>query len=272
VLTLSAPVAAARAQTAAPISFDPDIARQGTALVLGVDGTALSSDGQLPSSITAALPRGTRADTAAREELCSGGQAARGTCPAASRIGFGRYVVTVTGFLAPGGQTQLTWAIDAFLGRRAKPRDVASVVLVGKLLGADNVSTLLAPKLGVTVPSSATSTGRLIRKASGKYGVELQLPGVPVDLQVPSPSMVTPARLELNLSAVRRTRQNFIRRYRIRTLSGYVIRKVRDHRLVGHNLLRTPRSCGGSWPYELRVAFPGGVQRTAGHFACTKAF
>ena len=269
---MSAPAAAARAQSAAPISFDPNIASQATALVLAVDGTALSPDGEAPGSITAAMPHGTSADASAVKQLCSRAQAARGACPAASRIGFGRYVVTVTGFLAPGGQTQLTWAIDAFLGTPATPSDVAAVVLAAKLLGADNVSTLLAPELGTTVPSTATSTGRLTRRASGKYGVELVLPGLPVDFQVPSPSSVAPARLELNLSAVRRTRQNFIRRYRIRTLSGYVIKKVRDHRLVGHALLRTPRSCGTSWPYELRIAFPDGVQRNAGQFPCTKAF
>lgn len=265
-------MAAARAQSPAPISFDPDIARQATALVLAVDGTALSPDGRPPTSIAAAMPRGTRADASAVKQLCSRAQAGRAACPAASRIGFGRYVVSVTGFLAPGGQTQLTWAIDAFLGTRSRPRDVASVVLVAKLLGADNVSTLLVPELGVAVPGTVTSTGRLVRRASGRYGVELVLPGLPVDFQVPAPAGVSPARLELNLSAVRRTRQDFIRRYRIRTLSGYVIKRVRDHRLVGHALLRTPRACGSSWPYELRVAFADGTQRTAGQFACTKAF
>ena len=271
-LTLGAPTAAARAQAVAPIAFDPVIARQGTSLVLGVDGSALSSDGELPTSITVAMPRGTVADAAARKQLCNRGQAARGTCPADSRIGFGRYVIGVSGFLAPGGQTQLTWAIDAFLGTRSKPHDVASVVLVAKLLGADSVSTLLAPDLGVTVRSTSTSTARLVRRATGRYGIELLIPGLPVDLQVPAPTTAAPARFELNLSAVRQVRENFIRRYRIRTLSGYVVRRIRDHRLVGHNLLRTPASCGGSWPYELRLAFRDGVQRSAGKFPCSKAF
>lgn len=271
-LTLGAPTAAARAQAVAPIAFDPVIASQGTSLVLGVDGPALFSGGRLPTSITVSMPRGTTADAAARKQLCSRSQATRGTCPADSKVGFGRYVVGVTGFLAPGGQTQLTWAIDAFLGTRSKPHDVASVVLVAKLLGADSVSTLLVPDLGVAVPTTATSTGRLVRRATGKYGIELLIPGLPVDLQVPAPSTATPARFELNLSAVRQVRENFIHRYRIRTLSGYVIRKVPDHRLVGHNLLRTPASCSGTWPYELRVAFPDGVQRSAGKFACSKAF
>jgi hypothetical protein len=145
-------------------------------------------------------------------------------------------------------------------------------VLVARLLGADSVNMLLAPDLGVTVPSSSTSTARLVRRATGRYGIELLIPGLPVDLQVPAPTTVAPARLELDLSAVRQVRENFIRRYRIRTLSGYVVRRIRDHRLVGHNLLRTPASCSGSWPYELRVGFRDGVQRSAGKLPCSKAF
>ena len=63
---------------------------------------------------------------------------------------------------------------------------------------------------------------------------------------------MTPLRFELNLSAVRRTRQNFIRKVKVPTLSGgYEIRKVKDHRLVGHYLFRTPERCSGTWSYEL---------------------
>ena len=40
------------------------------------------------------------------------------------------------------------------------------------------------------------------------------------------------------------------------------VRKVADHRLVGHYLLRTPVSCSGSWASELRVGLPAGEKRT----------
>jgi hypothetical protein len=269
-LTLAAGAVGARAQTASPIAFDPNNAALGTALVIAADGTALSSGGSPASSFAVALPRGTRVDAAARSVLCDRGQAARGTCPLESRIGFGRFVVAVDGY-APGGRTELTWSLDAYLGKPAQRGDVASVVLSATLLGADSVAELLEPALGTTVPRNATTIGRLVRRRSGAYGFDLRFPGLPAQLQVAAPITATPARLELSLSAVRRVRQNFIRRYRIRTPSGYEVRRIRDHRLVGHELLRTPRTCSGSWPYELTVGFPGGVQRSAGRLPCTQA-
>jgi hypothetical protein len=69
---------------------------------------------------------------------------------------------------------------------------------------------------------------------------------------------------------VRRTRENFVRRIKIPDGSGgYRIRKVPDHRLVGHDLFRAPRTCGGSWSYELRVGFPGATKRSVGRVPCT---
>jgi hypothetical protein len=266
---LSAGAAGASAQSTPPFSFDPNAAASGTALVIAADGTMLSRNGQSADSLAFALPRGTRLDPSARPEQCSAARAAAGTCPAASQIGFGRYVVDVAGFLLPGGQTQLTWSLTAYLGTPAQRGDPASVVLLSTLLGADSVAQLLAPDLGTTVPGFATTTGRLVRRGSGSYGVELRFTRLPAELQVAAPITATPSRLELSLSAVRRTRQNFIRRYKIRTLSGYVIKKVTDHRLVGHDLLRTPSACRGSWPYELRVGFPDGAQRSSGRMPCT---
>jgi hypothetical protein len=269
-LTFAAGATGVRAQTVGPVAFDPNNAALGTALVLGVDGTALSSEGAPATSLTVALPRGMRVDTAARSLLCDRGQAARGTCPLESRIGFGRYVLAVDGFV-PDGRTELTWSLDAYLGTPAQRGDVASVVISAALLGANDVAALLEPALGTTVPTTATTIGRLVRRRSGAYGFELRFPGLPARLQVAAPATATPARLELSLSAVRRTRKNFIRRYKVRTPSGYEIRKIRDHRLVGHELFRTPRTCSGSWPVELRVGFPGGPQRSAARVACAKA-
>ena len=258
---LSAPAAGALAQAAGPLVFDPSVADQGTALVVAVDGTMLASDGQSPSSITFALPRGMRVDTASRKQLCGRDAAARAACPQDSRIGFGRYVLNVGGFLVPGGQTQLSWSIDAYLGRPVQHGDAASVVLS---------ATLVEPAIGTSVPRAVTTTGRLVRRASGAYGLELRFPQPPAQLAVAAPITATPARLELALSAVRRVRQNFVHRIKVRTPSGYAIQKIRDHRLVGHDLLRAPPRCGGSWPYALRIGFPSGVRRTTGRVACAK--
>jgi len=269
---LCAGTAGASAQSAAPLSLDPNIAAQGTALVVAADETVLWRNGEWAGSLVFALPRGTRLDPAARRERCTATQAARATCPQDSVIGFGRYVADVSGFLMPGGDTQLIWSLAAYLGPPARRGDAASVMVSSTLLSADSFAALLAPALGTSVPTVATTTGRLVRRRSGAYGLELRFTQLPATLRVAAPITAKPTRLELSLSAVRRIRQNFIRRYKIRTLSGYEIKKIPDHRLVGHDLLRTPRSCRSSWPYELRVGFPDGVRRSTGTFPCTKAF
>jgi hypothetical protein len=241
------------AQSTGPVSLDPALANQGTALVIGID--APPSTG----AIAVRLPKGTHTNTKSRTKLCSSSDAARGACPPESKIGFGRYVVGVAGYLNPGGQTQLTWSIDAFLGRPVKRGDIASVVLSAKLLGAESVATLLTPEIGKSVPTAGTMQARL------RKGPELRVPGVPIQFAVGPPTTVTPLRFELNLSAVRRTRQDFIRKIKVPTLSGgYEIRKVKDHRLVGHNLFRTPERCSGTWSYELTV----GAKRSTGRIPC----
>jgi hypothetical protein len=267
---VSTGAAGAAAQTTAPVALDPSVAGQGTALVVAADATLLSRQGQPAGSITLALARGMRVDRAARERLCTRAQAARSRCPGASRIGFGRLVMSVLGYLPTGGATELAWSLDAYLGTPVRRGDVASVVLQARLLGADSVDLLLEPLIGTSVPRSGRSSGRLVQRASGEMGIELRFAELPVGLGVAAPVSVTPARLELTLSAVRRTRQNFVRRVTVRTPSGYEIRRIRDHRLIGHHLLRTPERCGGSWPYELRVGFPDGVRRTRGRIDCTQ--
>lgn len=268
-MSLSAGAAGAAAQLGAPLALDPSVAGQATTLLVTADESTLSPNGQPANSVTFDLARGMRVDTAALARLCSPGEAARSACPEASRIGFGRFALAVRGYVLGGGETELSWSLDAFLGEPQQRGDAASVVLIGKLLGADTVAALLAPALGSSVPTATTTVGRVIRRASGPYGIELRFPKLPVHLDVAAPATATPAVLELSLSAVRRTRQNFIRRIRVRTPSGYEIRKLPDHRLIGHYLLRTPRSCHGSWPSELGVGLPGGVKLTAGRIACS---
>ena len=260
-LTLSAGAGSAPAQLGAPLALDPSVARQGTTLLVAADESVLSPDHRPAASITFALARGMRVDTAAREHLCSRGEAARSTCPESSRIGFGRFSLAVRGYVpGGGGETELSWAIDAYLGKPQQRGDAASVVLIGRLLGADSIAALLAPALGTNVPTTVTTVGRLVR-TSGPYSIELRFAKLPVELAA-APITATPSRLELALGAVRRTRQDFIRRFTIKTPSGSEVRKIRDHRLVAHYLLRTPRSCNGSWRSEVRVGLPGGDKRT----------
>lgn len=259
--------AAAQAQVETPLAFDPNIAGQGATLLVALDEAVMSVGREYADSIELALPRGTRVDTAAREQLCPLRDARRATCPETSRIGFGRLAVDLRGYALGTSETELGWAIDAYLGEPLRRGDAASVVLISKLLGADLVGSLLAPALGGSVPGATTTIGRLTARGSG---VELQFDKFPVEFDLPAPLTVTPARLELALGAVRRIRQNFTRRIRVRTLEGYRILKVKDHRLVGHHLLRAPKRCTGTWSSDVRVGLPRGVRRTAVRMPCTK--
>jgi hypothetical protein len=240
---LSAGAATARGQAPAPVSLDPNIAGEGTSLVLGVDAPA--------APLAISMPRGSRFDRAA---------AARGAA-----IGFGRYVEDVQGFLAPGaGSTQLVWSLVAALGKPVHKRDLASVVLTGRLLGADSVSALVQPLLGVPIPATTTTTARLVR-SGGR--IQLRIGSLPAQIAPAPPATATPSRLELSLSAVRRVRETFFHRVRVPTSTGGVrIRRIRDHRLVGHNLLTAPASCRGSWTYKLR----SGGQTSSGPAPCTR--
>jgi hypothetical protein len=212
-----------------------------------------------------------RADAAALPQLCERAEAARSACPEPSRIGFGRFTLDVRGYEMASGQTEVSYAMDAYLGKPQRRGDVASVVLIGRLLGADLISTLLAPALGTSFPASTNTVGRLVRKTSGRYGIELQFGALPVRAAVAAPATAMPSRFELTLTAVRRVRQDFIRRIEVPTPTGYEVRKIHDHRLVGKYLLRTPESCNGSWPSEVQVGLTGRVERTASRIACTQA-
>jgi hypothetical protein len=257
------------AQQASPVTLDPSAARQNTTLVLGADASLLAPGGAPARSLSLSLGRGMRVDPTSRVQLCSRREALAGACPDTSRIGFGRFTVVVRGYAQGNAESELAWAIDAYLGEPGRSGDAGSVVLIGKLLGANLVGALLAPSLNAPVPESTTTFGRLIRHRSGRYAVELSFDKLPAELDVASPVTATPSGLELSLGAVRRVRQNFVRRIKIRTPSGFQVRKVRDHRLVGHYLFRTPGSCSGSWPAQLSVGVGGRVKRTTARIPCT---
>jgi hypothetical protein len=263
---LSAGASPAPAQQTAPLALTPTVSGQGTALLVAADASLLSPGGAVADAITFALPRGMRVDPAARATLCTRDEAAASACPAVSRIGFGRFIVAVRNWASWGGDAELVWSIDASLGRPLRGSDAASVVLTAKLLGAAGVAAFLEPALGTVVPATVTTVGRLVRRASGP---ELQFPALPARLDVAAPATAAPTRLELSLTAVRRTRENVVRRIKVRTLSGYEVRRIRDHHLVPHHLLRTPASCHGSWSTELRLSFPAGVKRTPSRIACS---
>lgn len=265
---LSAAAPTAHAQSGLPLRLDPTRAGEGTTLLIELDGTRLISGGYPAGSLVAALPRGTRLDARARAVRCRPTRARVEGCPAASRIGFGRLAASITGFLAPGGESELAWAIAAFLGEPLRRGDPASIVLRYELLGADRVAQLLGPSLEALPPTITVSSGR-VDSSPARFGLALELAGLPSAVRARAPALVTPTKLELTIGAVRRVRRSFVRRVVVRTPGGRRIERIRDHELVGHDLLRAPSRCSGSWDSELRIAFrPAPSVRVRGSLFC----
>jgi len=238
-LSLVGGAAIAHAQAPGAVSLDPNNARLGTALVVGLDAPA--------APLTVTLPRDTRFN---RRAVAPG-----------TRIGFGRYLVNVQDFLVGGGgTTQLVWSLAATLGTTP-----GAVTITGSLLGGDVAAALLQPQLGTTIPASTTTTARFAR-SGGR--LEFRLAELPAQLAPAPPASATPARLELSLSGSRRVRQTFFHRVKVPTASGgFRIQRIRDHRLVSRDLLRTPGRCTSSWTYVLR----SGAQRSSGPIPCLAA-
>jgi hypothetical protein len=260
--------ASARAQSGLPLRLDPTRAGEGTTLLIELEGTRLESGGRPAESLVALLPPGTRFDARARAARCTRSQARSGSCPAESRIGFGRLAASITGFLAPGGESELAWAIAVFLGEPLRAGDPASIVLRYELLGADRVAQLLGRSLE-QLPQTVTVAGGRVDPSPTRFGLGLELAGLPAAVRARAPAVVTPARLELTIGAVRRVRRSLVRRVVVRTPQGRRVERVRDHELVGHDLLRAPSRCRRSWDSELRVSFPARpVERIRGSLFC----
>lgn len=236
-------------------------------MLIELDGARLTSGGRAARSLVAVLPRGMRIDPRARPARCTRSQARAKRCPAASRVGFGRLAVSIGGFLAPGGESELAWSIGAFLGEPVRAGDPGSIVLRYELLGADRVAQLLAPALELVPEAVTVATGRIAR-SSGSFGLELEIAGLPAAVRTRAPATTRPASLGLTLGAVRRVRRDFVRRVVVRTPGGRRVERIPDHELVGHHLLRTPSRCRGTWTSELRVAFPGTTTRARGELFC----
>lgn len=267
---LAAAAPPAYAQSGLPMQLDPTVAGEGTTLLIELDAARLASGGRPAQSLVALLPRGMRLDLRARSARCTRAQARAKRCPAASRVGFGRLAVAISGFLAPGGESELAWSIGAFLGEPARAGDPGSLVLRYELLGADRVAQLLAPALEAVPQTVTVATGR-VRRSSGSFGLELEIPGLPTTVRARTPTTTKPASLELTIGAVRRIRRDFVHRVVVRTLDGRRTEHIPDHELVGHHLLRTPSRCRGTWASELRIVFPGATTRTRGELFCREA-
>jgi hypothetical protein len=206
----------------------PNVAGKGAKLVLDVKPPASS---QSPSSAVLSIARGFRFDRRARKQRCSDEQAANFNCPEASRVGRGTADVTATGPIFPGGSQKYVAKIDVFLTHPQQRGDIAGFVV--------QVSES-------TTGVRGSGRARLVRHRSGPYGSQLRFDSIPASPSLPPGFSVRVDRIQVRLGASRRIRVR--RRVHGRT------RRVRKRVY----LIRNPRTCSGSWPYALHVAYSDG--------------
>jgi hypothetical protein len=257
-LAVSAVPAAAQVDLVSPHeSSDPSLpsrAGSGSRLVVDFDPSRGAPAGRLPQSLTVALARGVRFRPRAAR-ACPSAQADRNECPESTRIGRGHIEVNFSGYLRPGDNFDSISRIDAFLARPFQAGDVAGIYFRLTELSSDRRSSFTARVVRVGV--------------GGRFGLELRIVGLP-STEPPFGIQADFKRLALVLRARRRIRVRRVVRRRVRTRRGTRIRRRRVVRRVRVRLFRNPRSCAGSWPYELRVGFADGTRTTAGRMNCRR--
>jgi hypothetical protein len=259
----------------AAVSLTPAITNAPNELSIDVNPSKLVPSGQSPDAIAFLLPRGIALDLKSRKAMCSPTQAAANACPAPAQIGFGHTVVHVTGYLHPGGATDVLTYIKAYLGRPVFLGDPASIVFEVQLLGVTRVVQALQQNFGFTLQTKQTITARVFKPSSGPYGLEVQLTGIPGGLTLPPlvAEFVTPTwtRFKLQIGAVLAKRVNFTRTFTVPTVNGgtHTIR-IPDHMLVLHYLLSDPPTCHSTWPFRLQVGFPAGTRTVSFEARCRK--
>jgi hypothetical protein len=259
-LAVAAGVAgSALGQTSAPpdaARMVPNVAGKGSKLVVDVEPPA-SGGSESPSAAVMAIARGFRFDRRARKRRCTEQQARDFDCTVESRIGRGSAEIEARGLLVPDGRQTFTASIQIFLAAPFQRGDLAGIVFQAS-----------EPRTG----TRRSSNGRLVRVAGGgPFGTELRLEGLPTPPSPPPGVTVELKRVEFRVGAGRTIRRRRTVRRRVRTRRGVRIRRRRVTRRIRRHLIRNPRRCRGSWPYELRLAFPSGDRTYAGELTCRKA-
>jgi hypothetical protein len=195
-----------------------------------------------PTAAVLAITRGFRIDRRARKRRCSSTQASNFSCPAKSRIGRGSAQITAKSALF-GSQTY-TATLDFFLAPPPQAGDKAGVVVQAN-----------EPTFNIR----RSSTARLVKLGgSGPFGYELRSDTFPIPQNLPAGITVHLDRLQFKIAAKRKVKK--------------VKRKANGRKVVKRRryyLIRNPKTCPGSWPYEVRLTLPSGQQTYTGQLTCT---
>ena len=207
-------------------------------------------NGRSPQSAHFLTAAGFKFDTRARSERCSAERAKGFDCPANSKIGSG----TANGSASNGVFTQaLVIDIEMFLAPPPQSGDLAGIVIQFKERSTG--------QRGMT-------TGRVV-KAAAPFGTAVRFDDLgAAAAEAPEGFTVRIDRLQSNVGASRKVKVTVccktVRR------NGRRVR-VKYRKTVTRHLITNPKTCTGSWPYQVRVRYSSTDESVRdGTVACSK--
>jgi hypothetical protein len=204
--------------------------------------------GRSPTAAVIGSSAGFKFDPRARSERCSAERAKGFDCPANSRIGTGTANATLVhngGVFAP---QPLVIDVQAFLAPAQQSGDLAGMVLAFKERSSGQ---------------QGTTTGRVVKSG----GVEVRFEDLAGAAQAPDGFTLRVDRIQLDVGASRTEKVTVCCKTVRRNGKK---KKVRYKKKVRRDLIRNPRTCSGSWPYQVRLRYSASDESVRdGSVACT---
>jgi hypothetical protein len=227
----------ARAQdTTISATLSPNTPAAGSKLHVGLEGAAPELSGAIPEAIALDVQRGFTLDPATIATRCDASHAGTGDCPDASRIGSGQALVHASGLLT----ADIPATIAIFLADPLQAGDLASVVLRVDAVG-----------------QSRALRARLYALPSGPFGYELLAAGFAAAVPTFPGVMLELRSLSLDMGVRRNITKTKIKRVRVTRNGKRVTVRRRVKVKVRHDLIRTPKTCAGSWVARVTVRVAG---------------
>lgn len=236
-----------------PVRVEPNAAGKGSHMIVDLRGSEdPAAGGRAPQQAVIAAAQGFKFDPRARSDRCSSDEAKAFNCPAASKIGSGTADATASN----GVITQAVVAdVSVFLAPPAKSGDAggAHVQFKERSTGAQGSIFGRVVKLG----------------SSGTFGLEVRFEDLSsANAAAPQGFTVRLDRLRADVGAFRHEKVTVC----CKTVrKNGVKKKVKYRKKIRRDLIRNPRTCNGSWPYQVRLRYSQTDESVRdGSVACTK--
>lgn len=234
-----------------PVRVEPNSAGKASHQILDLrPSDDPQANGESPQQAFIDIAAGFKFDSRARKETCSTKQAQEFDCPDDSKVGSGTAqgaLISSAGVFPP---IPLDITLDIFLGPPQQSGDLGGVVI---LFSERNSG------------QRASTTARVV-KVAPPYGVGLRFESLGSAGQAPPGYRIRIDRIQADVGAFL-IRKKKARRYVRRNGRK---RLVRYSKKVRYDLVRNPKTCNGTWEYQVRVVYPAGRETSsAGTIPCT---